>query len=55
MTRLLGCDFSSSPSKRKQIAIAWGEAAGERVLLKQLQFFLQYKISANVCTHLALG
>ena len=39
MTRLLGCDFSSSPSKRKQIVVAWGEAAGERVVLKQLQFF----------------
>ncbi len=38
MTRLLGCDFSSSPSKRKQIVIAWGEAAGDRVVLKQLQF-----------------
>ncbi len=37
MTRLLGCDFSSSPSKRKQIVMAWGEAAGDRVVLKQLQ------------------
>jgi len=38
MTRLLGCDFSSSPSKRKHIVLAWGEASGERVVLKQLQF-----------------
>ena len=37
MTRLLGCDFSSSPSSRKQIVMAWGEAAGDRVQLKQLQ------------------
>lgn len=43
MTRLLGCDFSSSPSKRKQIVIAWSEAAGERVVLKQLQFFASLK------------
>ena len=39
MTRLLGCDFSSSPSPRKRIVIAWGEAAGDRVVLKQLQFY----------------
>ena len=43
MTRLLGCDFSSSPSKRKQIVVAWGEAAGDRVVLKQLQFFSTLK------------
>lgn len=43
MTRLLGCDFSSSPSKRKQIVVACGEAAGDRVVLKQLQFFSTLK------------
>ena len=37
MTRLLGCDFSSSPSKRKPIVVAWGEFAGERVSLKSLE------------------
>jgi hypothetical protein len=37
MTRLLGCDFSSSPSKRKPIAVAWGEFAGDRVSLKSLE------------------
>ena len=37
MTRLLGCDFSSSPSPRKQIVLAWGQASAQRVQLKQLQ------------------
>ena len=37
MTRLLGCDFSSSPSKRKPIVVAWGEFAGDRVSLKSLE------------------
>ena len=50
MTRLLGCDFSSSPSKRKQIVIAWGEAAGDRVVLKQLQFFSTLK-DFSECLH----
>ena len=50
MTRMLGCDFSSSPSKRKQIVVAWGEAAGDRVLLKQLQFFSTLK-DFSECLH----
>ncbi|MFM7800947.1 MAG: DUF429 domain-containing protein, partial [Limnohabitans sp.] len=37
MTRLLGCDFSSSPSKRKPIVLAWGEFTGDRVSLKALE------------------
>ena len=47
---LVGCDFSSSPSKRKQIVIAWGEAAGDRVLLKQLQFFSSLQ-NFSECLH----
>ena len=39
MTRLLGCDFSSSPSQRKPIVVAWGEFAGDRVVLKALERF----------------
>jgi hypothetical protein len=50
MTRLLGCDFSSSPSKRKQIVIAWGELAGDRVVLKQLQFLSTLK-DFSECVH----
>ncbi len=34
---LLGCDFSSAPSKRKQIMLAWGQCDGHRVRLTQLQ------------------
>ena len=36
MSRLLGCDFSSSPSKRKTIVLAWGQWRAERVVLDQL-------------------
>lgn len=34
---LVGCDFSSSPSRRKPIVLALGSCAGERVVLAQLQ------------------
>src|SRR4051812_40803256 len=34
---LLGCDFSSSPSRRKPIVMATGSAAGGRVLLASLE------------------
>jgi len=34
---LLGCDFSSSPSRRKPILMATGTAAGGRVLLASLE------------------
>lgn len=34
---LLGCDFSSSPSRRKPIVMATGSAAGGRVLLAGLE------------------
>jgi hypothetical protein len=37
MTQLLGCDFSSSPSKRKPIMLAWGQAQGARVHLQRLE------------------
>ena len=37
MTQLLGCDFSSSPAKRKPIVLAWGKAQGGRVQLQKLQ------------------
>ena len=36
MNRLLGCDFSSSPSKRKSIVLAWGQWRADRVLLSEL-------------------
>jgi hypothetical protein len=35
--QLLGCDFSSSPGKRKPIVVAWGTARGGRVLLLRLE------------------
>lgn len=34
---LLGCDFSSSPSRRKPIVVAWGQLLAGRVQLLQLQ------------------
>lgn len=36
---LLGCDFSSSPSKKKQIVLAVGRLMGNRVQLLQLERF----------------
>ena len=37
MTLLLGCDFSSSPSRQKPIVLAWGQAQGSRVQLLRLE------------------
>jgi Protein of unknown function (DUF429) len=37
MTQLLGCDFSSSPGKRKPIVVAWGSVHQGRVQLQQLE------------------
>ena len=34
---LVGCDFSSSPSRRKPIVLALGHEAGGRVILARLQ------------------
>ena len=36
---LIGCDFSSSPSKRKPIVLALGQARQGRVQLQSLQTF----------------
>lgn len=38
-SQLLGCDFSSAPSKRKQIVVAWGTLQQGRVQVSQLQGF----------------
>lgn len=35
--QLLGCDFSSSPSKRKAIVLAWGHFHKQRLVLDQLE------------------
>lgn len=35
--QLLGCDFSSSPSRRKSIVLAWGAMDGTRVVLARLE------------------
>ncbi|WP_342618669.1 DUF429 domain-containing protein [Rhodoferax sp. GW822-FHT02A01] len=37
MVQLLGCDFSSSPSPRKPIVVAWGRVQGARVQLVELE------------------
>ena len=37
MVALLGCDFSSSPTRRKPIVVAWGRCQGARVHLDRLQ------------------
>lgn len=34
---LVGCDFSSAPSKRKPIVLAWGEFAGSTLRLTRLE------------------
>ena len=34
---LLGCDFSSSPSKRKNIVLAWGASDGQRVQVQRIE------------------
>ena len=34
---LVGCDFSSSPTRRKPIVIAWGHSAGGRVTLDHIE------------------
>jgi hypothetical protein len=34
---LLGCDFSSSPTRRKPVVIAWGRAQAGRVVLQRLE------------------
>lgn len=37
MASLLGCDFSSSPSRRKPIVLAWGQLRGAVVVLERLE------------------
>ena len=37
MAQLLGCDFSSSPSRRKPLVLAWGRAQQGRVQLQRLE------------------
>nr|WP_295770540.1 DUF429 domain-containing protein [Rhodoferax sp.] len=37
MTMLVGCDFSSAPTRRKPIVLAWGELRGHAVLLDRLE------------------
>ena len=38
MTKLVGCDFSSSPSVRKPITMAWGRLQGHVVVLERLEW-----------------
>jgi hypothetical protein len=37
LSLLLGCDFSSAPSKRKAIVVAWGRLVGSTVCVDHLQ------------------
>ena len=37
MTHLVGCDFSSTPTRRKPIVLAFGEASGGRVQLARIE------------------
>jgi hypothetical protein len=37
MPQLLGCDFSSSPTRRKPVVLAWGRAQQGRVHLQRLE------------------
>ena len=37
--KVLGCDFSSRPNRKKQIVFAWGSLQGNRVVLAELERF----------------
>lgn len=37
VTQLLGCDFSSSPTRRKPVVLAWGQLLQGRVQLQRLE------------------
>jgi hypothetical protein len=47
MTLLLGCDFSSSPSKSKNIVVAWGDLTQGRVQLQRLHRLKSLEAFAN--------
>jgi len=38
LPQLLGCDFSSSPTRRKPVVLAWGHVQAGRVQLSRLEF-----------------
>lgn len=38
MTQLVGCDFSSSPTTRKSIVLAWGRLRGDLLVLDRLEY-----------------
>jgi hypothetical protein len=38
VTQLVGCDFSSSPTNRKPIVLAWGHLRGTAVVLERLEY-----------------
>ena len=42
-TALVGVDFSSAPSARKPVALAWGQRQGSRVSLQRLQACAQHR------------
>lgn len=35
--QLVGCDFSSTPTRRKPVVLAWGDSDGARVTLRRIQ------------------
>jgi hypothetical protein len=37
LTRLLGCDFSSSPTRTKPVVLAWGQVSNGRVQVQSLE------------------
>ncbi len=39
MSLLIGCDFSSAPTRRKPIVVAVGQADGDRVVLDRIEHF----------------
>jgi hypothetical protein len=51
MTQLLGCDFSSSPTKRKPIVLAWGKVHGARVQLQRLECAVTLDAFSRVLLH----
>jgi hypothetical protein len=52
---LIGCDFSSSPSKRKPIVLALGQARQGRVQLQALQTFDTLTAFGDWLVHLPTG
>ena len=50
MTMLLGCDFTSSPSRRKPLVLAWGQAEAKGVRLLRVQRCFTFEAMVQALT-----